>query len=503
MINYIKYIGNMINKHVICIIFSLIAALNLHSQEIQPLRLTIEEAIDLARRQSPSVIAARHSFHASYWNYCYFKANYLPSVSFSSAPNFNHQINPITMQDGTVQFVQQNQFTVAGSISVNQNITLTGGTVSLSTGINRIDMFGAVNSHTYRTSPISISYQQSLNGYNSLKWDKKIEPLRFESAKKNYVIALERVSGDVISYFFSLAQAQTNLAIALTNYQSADTLYTFAEGRYKIGRITESEMLQLEVTRLNAETSLLNSKIALENNIQSFRTYLGIKDTIPIEAIVSKTIPNIRIDPYKAMDLAIENNPSIIDMKRRKIESESTVAYYKANVGFQASLNAQVGLSKASSELYSAYRDPTSQQYVQVGISVPILDWGRNKGRLKVAESSQHLTEIQLEQERINFEQNIVKLVRQFNLQTNQIHVAEKTDYTANKRNEVTQRLYVLGRTTIIELNSAITEKDAAKRNYINTLYTFWASYYNIRSMTLYDFEKNIFLTEDYESLLK
>jgi outer membrane protein TolC len=192
-----------------------------------------------------------------------------------------------------------------------------------------------------------------------------------------------------------------------------------------------------------------------------------------------------------------------MNMKLREIETESSVANTKASTGFQMSLQAQLGLSKTGDELHVAYKDLMNQQYVQVGISVPILDWGRAKGRLKMAESSRRLTEIQLEQERINFEQNILKLVRQFNLLTNQIRVAEKTDYTANKRNEVAQRLYVLGRATILELNSALTEKDNAKRSYINTLSNFWSSYYEIRRLTLYDFEKNMLLSEDYEALLK
>jgi outer membrane protein TolC len=493
----------MISKHVICIVFSLITAFELYSQETKALALTVEQSIELARRQSPAVIEARHSFHVAYWNYSYFKANYLPLVSFSSTPNFNHQINVITMPDGTSQFMQQNQLIVDGNISLSQNISLTGGNLSLSTGINRLDLFGTNNSHAYRTNPVSISYQQSLNGYNALKWDKRIEPLRFEAAKKNYVVMLEHVSNNVIGLFFSLALAQTNLDIARTNYQSADTLYVFAEGRYKIGRITESEMLQLEVKRLNEETNLLNAKMSLEDNMQSFRVYLGIKDTVPIEVITSKAVPNLSIDPYKALDLAFENNPTVLDMKRRELESESNVAYYKASTGLQADIVAQFGLSKTGDNLKLAYKDPISQQYAQIGIRVPILDWGRNRGRLKVAESNRRLTEIQLEQERISFEQDVLRLVRQFNLQAGQIRVAEKIDYTANKRNEVAQRLYVLGRSTILDLNSAITEKDAAKRNYISTLYNFWSYYYNIRRLTLYDFEKNTLLTEDYDSLLK
>ncbi|MDR1182469.1 MAG: TolC family protein [Bacteroidales bacterium] len=491
----------MINKYLICTIFSLITAVNLHSQEL--LRLTIEEAIDLARRQSPSVVAAKHSFHSAYWSYRNFKANYLPSMSFSTTPRFNHWINAITMPDGTTQFVQQNQFAVDGNFSLSQNIALTGGRFSLSTGINRLDMFGVSNSHSYNTNPVSVSYQQTLWGHNGLKWSRKTEPLRYEYAKKNYITTLEDVSISVISMFFGLAMAQSNLDMAISNYQKFDTLYAFTEGRYKIGRMSENEMLQWEVRRLNEEINLQNARVYLEDNLQSFRTYLGIKDTIPIEAVTSKIIPSLNVDPYKALELALENNPTVIRMKLSEIESESNVAYSKANSGLQANLHAQLGLSQTSENFRTAYKDPLNQQYAQIGISIPILDWGQGKGRVKVAESNRRLTEIQLEQERISFEQSILRLVRQFNLQRNQVSIAEKTDYMANKRNEVAQRLYMLGRSTILELNSAISEKDAAKRNYINILQSFWSYYYNLRRYTLYDFEKNMLLSEDYESLLK
>jgi outer membrane protein TolC len=407
------------------------------------------------------------------------------------------------MPDGTTQFVQQNQFTVNGNLSLSQNIALTGGNISLNTSLNRIDLFGSVNSHSYMTNPVSLSYSQSLNGYNPLKWSKKTEPLRYEIAKKNYVVALENVSSTAISYFFTLALYQTNLDIALTNFRSVDTLYASAQGRYKIGRITEGEMLQMEVQRLNAETSLMNARVDLEDWMQTFRTYLGIKDNIQIEAIINKTIPSLHIDPQKALELALENSPDVMSMKLTEIDIENSVASTKASTGFQMSLQAQLGLSKAGAELHTAYKDLISQQYVQIGISVPILDWGRSKGQLKMAESNRQLREIRLEQSRTDFEQTILKSVRQFSLLANQISVAEKTDYTANKRNDVTQRLYVLGRATILELNSAISEKDGAKRSYINMLANFWSSYYEIRRYTLFDFEKNMLLTEDYDTLLK
>lgn len=492
-------------KHILYLFSFLIV--NLHclsqDQDKKKISLSLTQTIDIARKQSPDVLVARHNFRSSYWSYCYFKANYLPTLSFSSTPNFNHSINVVNSTDGTSKFVEQNQLITDGALSLSQNIALTGGTLSLKSSIRRLDLFGDNERTSYQTNPITVSYQQSLFGYNGLKWDRKIEPLRFEAAKKTYVETLELVSVRTISRFFNLASAQTNLEIARTNYANADTLYAFAKGRYDIGTITENEMLQLEINRLNEETSMMNAQIDLDNYMQELRSYLGIKDTTEIEVIIDEKIPSLIIDQNLALQLALENSPDILTMERRKHESESSVAYAKANSGLKADIYAQLGLTQTGEKLNIAYKDPLNQQYVEIGIRLPILDWGRGKGQVRVAKSNRDVVYAQVEQDRTNFEINITKMVKQFNLQANKVNVAAKTNITADRRNEVARKLYILGKSTILDLNAAISEKDSAKRNYINTLYNYWYLYYTLQSMTLYNFEKSIPLTEDYDLLLK
>ncbi len=472
------------------------------SQDTTTVVLDLEKAIEIALRKSPDVIAARHNFRSQYWSYCYYKANYLPSLTFTSTPNFNHSINPITQPDGTSTYIQQNQLMTNGNLTINQNVALTGGSFFVISGIQRMDVFE--NEETsYKTTPFTFGYTQSLLGYNSLKWDRKIEPLRFEEAKKSYIETLELVSSRTVLMFFNLAMAQTNLQIAQTNYANADTLYHFAQGRYNIGTITENEMLQLEISRLTEESNMLNAQINVDNDMHNLRTYLGMADHQQIAVNINPGIPSLVIDVHQALQYALANSPDMLTMKRRLLESESAVSYAKANRGLKADLYAEFGLTKKSDDLSEAYKDPSNQQYVELGIRIPILDWGRGKGRVKVAESSRDMTRTQVEQDRITFEQNVQKMVKQFNIQSGNIHIAEKTDKTAERRNEVARRLYILGKSTILDLNASISEKDSAKRSYISALSYYWSLYYGIRSMTLHDFEKDIPLTEDYELLLK
>lgn len=494
----------MLIRNSIIVIFLLLTNL-LFSQNLQDdtLRLSITRAIEMARSQSPDVLVAKHSFRSSYWNYCYYKANYKPTLTFTSTPYFNNQINIVTMEDGTSEYIPQKQLRTDGNLSVTQNIPWTGGSLSVNTSLQRLDILGDDSRHTYKSNPVTVSYQQSVFGYNSLKWDKRIQPLRFEEAKKEYVETLELVSVRAITKFFDLARAQSNLRIAEVNFANADTLYTFARGRYDIGTITENEMLQLEINRLTEESNMLNAQVEVDDYMEELRSYLGITEAKVIETETTHTIPDLHIDIQQALTKAIHNSPDIINMERRKRESESNIAYARSQIGLKADIYAQVGLTQTNEKFKQVYQDPQNQQYIELGIRVPILDWGRGKGRISVAKSNRDMVYTQVEQDMTNFELNVMKLVKQFNLQANRVRVAAKTDYTAGRRNEVARKLYILGRSTVLDMNAAISERNNARRNYINTLFNYWQLYYTIRSITLFDFEKDILLTEDYESLIK
>ena len=483
----------------ICIIAAFFLAGKASAQE-ENISLTLRQAIEIAQENSPEAEVARHTYRAAYWNYRFYKANYLPSVTLTSSPYFNKQISKITQGDGTNLFVKQNQLGVDMQLNINQNIWFTGGSLFVQSNAQRMDELE--NKVTaYSTQPIVIGYQQSLFGYNSLKWDRRIEPLRFREAQKTYNEALELVASQTSNHFFSLATAQTNLDIAMSNYASADTLYRYAQGRYNIGTITESDMLQLEINKLTEETNMMNARIEVENKMQILRSFLGIKDEVNLKVIPEKEVPKFEIPLVDALKMAFENSPEPEYHERRKLESRSSLASARANAGLKADLYVKFGLSQRGDKLADAYRDPMNQQYASIGISLPILDWGRGKGRIRVAKSNVDLVNTQAEQGMKDFELNVARMVRQFNLQSQYVEIAAKTTQTADRRYEVAKRLYILGKSTILDLNAATTEKDAAQRSYISALQSYWSLYYGLRSMTGYDFEKNQKIEENYPEI--
>ncbi|MCB8994233.1 MAG: TolC family protein, partial [Bacteroidales bacterium] len=355
----------------------------------------------------------------------------------------------------------------------------------------------------YLTNPISIGLRQPVNGYNKMKFEKLIEPLKYEEAKKDYISALERVSLRAVGYFFDLALAQKNLEISLQNYSNADTLYKIAQGRYQLGTIAENELLQMELSMLNSGTALNSAKIDLAIRRFQLNSFLGFSQDEDIELIIPLDIPAIEVQLEKALGQAEKNNPDVLSRKRQLIEARQNLAQTKAEKGLNADIFASFGLSQRGDKFEGLYVDPQQQERVRLGIEIPIMDWGLARGRYKMAQSSEEVTKTNVAQAEMDFQQEVLLQVMQFNLQDDQLVIAAKADTIARMRYEVSKQRFLIGKISVLDLNVALQEKDVATRGYISALRNYWTYFFNMRSLTLYDWINDKALTEEFDALVK
>lgn len=467
-------------------------------------RLTLEEVLKIAQEQSPDAILAKHRFRASYWQFRTFKAEYLPSLTLSGTlPDYNRVFEKeYDFQTGQESYVEKQTHNGALAMSLSQNIGLTGGNIYVQSDIRRFDVLGANGSQQYISTPVSIGLTQPLFRFNELKWQKQIEPLRYEEAEKTYLSNIENVNLRAVQRFFQLVLAQINREIAEMNYSNADTLYRIANGRYNLGTIAEDELLQMELSFLNAGTALNESEINLRDMELRLRSFLGYNETVRLELIVPNEIPTVEVEVDKVLELATANNPEIIALQRQLLEAQRDVEQAKSEKGLNANLTASYGLQGQDRELPGAYSNPADQQRIRVGFTIPIVDWGLGKGRYRMAQSSEELMKTQVQQSIIDFEQNIFLDVAQFSLQDDQVRIAAKSDTVAQKMFEVTKQRYLIGKIDVLELNNADTKKDQNRRGYIQALQNYWTYYFNIRQLTLFDFVRSEPLMADFERLV-
>ncbi|MFH0757191.1 MAG: TolC family protein [Bacteroidota bacterium] len=465
--------------------------------------LTLSEVVQLAREQSLMGLMARHQFRSSYWAYRTHQARLRPGLNLeATAPSLNNTMESVTQPDGSEKFVSRSNMQTSLDLQLNQNIGLTGGRVFVSTQLQRNDNFGEDPPTTYLAYPVTIGFSQPINGYNSLKWDRKIEPMKYEEAKLQYVNTMERVSQRAVGYFFDLALAQINLEIANKNMANNDTLYQIAKGRYQLGTIGENELLQMEYSYLTAGSDLNEANIDLALRKSRLRSFLGFNERVDLELNLPREVPEIELEYNRTLAEAKANNPEILSMERQLLEAERQVAEARSQKGIRADLFAQVGLSQFADELPGAYQNPLNQQRVEVGVQVPILDWGLGKGQYRMAQSAQEVVRTDVRQSQIDFDENIFLQVMQFNLQDDQVAIASKADTIANLRYEVSKQRFLIGKIDVLDLNVALEEKDVARRGYVQAMRNYWSYYFDLRGLTLYDWQQDIKLEEDFDELL-
>jgi outer membrane protein TolC len=480
--------------------FLLFSFQKIDAQEIK--KLTFDEVIKLAEEQSPNAYIAKHRFRASYWQYRTFVAQYRPSLTLTgTTPDYSTAYTRVYV-GGQWEYVATNMLQNIGALSLSQNIGLTGGSIALESDMTLQNDFES-KTNKYITVPMSIRLTQPIFRYNALKWQRKTEPLKYDAAKKTFLANIETVHMDAVRNFFSLALAQINKQIAEMNFSNADTLYRIAKGRYQLGTIAEDELLQMELSWLNAETARKEADMNLRDREIRLRSFLGYNENIRLELILPDRIPELQIDVKEVLDLALKNNPDILNQQLTLLSAQSSVAQAKADKGLNGNIFASYGLQGKDVDFNVAYSQLSKQQGIRIGISLPILDWGLGRGKYRMAQSSLELAQVQVEQARVDFQQNLLLDVEQFNLQKNQVAIAAKSDTVAMKRYEVTKQRFLIGKIAVLDLNDADSRKDQNRRAYVQSLQNYWNYFYNIRSLTLFDFVNRKPLETDYDKLLQ
>ena len=465
--------------------------------------ITLDEAITLARVQSVNAAVALNELKTAYWEYRTFQADLLPEVNLSAnVPSYAKSYNSYQQSDGSYTFVRNNFMQMSGELSINQNIWLTGGTLSLNTSLDFMKQLDGTKDERYMSVPIALTLNQPIFGTNTFKWNRRIEPVRYAEAKANFLSETEEVTMTTINYFFSLLLAKENVNIAKQNLENAEKLYEVAKAKRRMGQISENDVLQLKLNMLNAQSALTDYESSLKSNMFQLRSFLALGENEELEPILPDTLPSMLVNYQDALDKALANNAFAHNIRRRQLEADYNVAKAKGNLR-QITLFAQVGFTGTDQNFKGAYDPLKDNQIVEVGFKIPLLDWGKRRGQVKVAQSNREVVQSRLRQESMDFNQNLFILVEQFNNQRAQLDIADEADAIAQQRYKTNVETFMIGRISTLDLNDAQVSKDEARQKHISELFYYWYYYYQLRSLTLWDFEKNTNIDADFEAIIK
>jgi outer membrane protein len=454
--------------------------------------ITLTQAVELAQTQGHNAVAVVAIRDAARGRGRAFSARLLPQLSFNATPEFRKSIDPVIQQDGSIVFTPLQQTTANASAGISQRIPFTGGTLFVSSGLQRTELSGARQNLSFVSNPVTLSLQQNLLRPNALRWDSRVQDLQLDVAERAYLEGREGIALQTTDAFFDFYVAKRGLENATKNAATNDTLYTLNKGRFEVGKIGENDLLQSELALLRSRAQLDNAKLDFDRAKAAFRLAINIAPGEPIDVVVSSEIPVVAADTVVAVRQALANRAQITGIELQSVQARRGIAEAKLNNGPGANLQASFGFNQSAPTVDSAYRNLLQQQRFQMALNVPLIQWGARRADVQAAVAEQRRVDAlaKVSREQVTQEAHFAALglaQSRRNLEVN-----AKADTVAQKRFEVAYNRYVIGRIGIDNLYIAQNEKDQAVTQYLQALRSYWTAYYRLRQVTLFDFAANV-----------
>ncbi len=465
--------------------------------------ISLRQAIDMARLNSVDAAVALNELRTAWWEYRTFRADQLPEITLQgTVPSYRKQYSSYQLEDGSYTFVHNNNLGINGTLSLEQNITLTGGTIALRTSLDFMRQLKPDPFNRFMSVPVALTLSQPVFGVNTFKWDRRIEPVRYKEAQAKFLEASERVAMQAITYYFNLLGAEAQLAICRQNAENSERLFEIAKQKRTMGQISKNDSLQMSLNLLNAKAALTTARSELKNARFTLQNFLDIDDSEEIYVEAPAELQLDHVNFQEVLAFAEAHNSFALNIRRRQLEADYEIAKAKGAMR-QISLFAQIGYTGTGATLSDSYNPLKDNQVVQIGVSVPLLDWGRRKAKVRVAQSNREVVESRLRQETSEFKQDLYLLVERFNNQKEQVALAAKADEIASTRYRTNVETYVRGRISTLDLNDSQVKKDEARSDYLQQLYLYWYYYYRLRSLTLRDFQTGSDIEADFRAFLQ
>lgn len=471
------------------------------AQNNRRVTLDLQSVIRLASDSSLTAFRIKNMYLASYWNYRSFKAERLPSLTLNMNPTtyYRSLVSRYDSNSDMDIYREQRSYSATAYLSLTQNFDPIGGSFYVETGLDFLRNFGAVSYNQFSAVPIIIGYRHSMFGFNEFKWDKKIEPLKFEKAKLEYLYNAESIASLAVGYFFTLAQAQSQYKLAKEQAVSCDSLYAIGERKYKIAAITKSDLLSLRLDVVNANNAITSAEVDMKRAALSLNSFLGMDRDTEI-TILLPGAPSLQyIDAQLALEMMHRNSYLIQEKMQMVAEAEKQLDKVRKGTRFNASVNASVGFNQQSERLKDAYSDPMRKDIVSLSLTIPLLDWGVGRGQRNNAINNLNVARIDAEQKLMELEQDVLVTIDELQSRINLISSAEEALILADQVYRENKIRFQNGTCDITALSQSQQRLLNAQNGFIESMRNYWVCYYDLRRQTLYDFQTGKSLSDIFD----
>lgn len=460
-----------------------------HSQRL----LTIEQALDIAEENSPTLRDSRMNLERYQQNLVAQRASLKSRFSLNLTP-INYRKDR-QFENRLSQWYTNESFSTGGQFMIQQPILLTDGTISLINNLSWQDSQsstsdGLETSNRAFQNRLYLELSQPIFTYNTRKMALKEIEFAYENAYINYALQRLRTESQITEQFYRVYSGQSSLDIAHEELKNAQQSYDIIKDKVDADLTARDELFQAELNLATAKSNVESEVTTLENAKDQLKKILGIPLEEQLMVVTEVTLKEVDIN----LDQAIQSGlSSRLELREREIEAEQLefeMTRIKAQNEFKGDIRLSIGLTGDDRDLTQIYQKPTQSPQVMVTFAVPIFDWGEKKARVKAQKIAQQIHEYQTRDAEIDIELEIRQSWRQLENYRTQISIAEQNVENAQLTYDLNLTRYREGDITGMEMNQFQTQLSNKRISYTQALINYKIQLLNMKILSLYDFEK-------------
>ncbi len=458
--------------------------------------LNFDESLNIALKSSYTFKELENNFKGDYYSLKAQQAGLRSNANMSfSLPSFDESItqqyNSVTE---THEFVSSKQLRYKSDFVVNQPVP-TGGNLSFNAKLSTLDQFNDAMDYI---GSVFLKFEQPILQPNRLKNNLEKAEIRLERTRLNYA---SRKSGSLswmTGIYYDLYRFQKQIKLKEELLSELQQIFIEAEQSTGISSVDSTELLQLQMDIDNLNSDLFKLRADRQNREERFKQQIGLDQSISIAVAEEEDLSIITVNLEEALSKGMLHRPEVkrfeLDLRNRNIDIENI----KSQGRLRGNIVFTFGFDNIEEELSRILVDYNQSRSIKLELSLPIIDWGRNRARL---------AEQNVIRERIlNDQDNQSKQIRReisdayFSLQEsiNRLDNLKDSQDNAQRSYRLTKEQFAQSEVKAQDLRLARQRLIETVDRWLNSLVDYKEAIIELNRMTMWDFQKNReFVTEE------
>lgn len=304
--------------------------------------------------------------------------------------------------------------------------------------------------------------------WESLKLSAMDVELAVEQARSSKISMISQVKQS----FYAVLLAQEVYKVYKEVYDNAEKNFEDVEKKYNVGKASEFQYLRAKVNVQNAEPDVYNAENAVGLAIWQLKAVMGIdlSTEIDVEGSLNEYSNNVLNYININDSISLENNTNLLQLKLQEKIMNKTIKMTKFK--YIPTLSASFGYNYiAMGNTFNMNWNPYS--VVALSLNIPIFDGLSKHNSIRQYQKSQDILRLSIEDTERNLRVAIKNYKDKMSTCIKRYSAAESTLAMAQKSYNISEKMYEIGKATLVELNDAQLALTQAQLTMNQAIYEF------------------------------